>query len=183
MTEDAKVPPAVRSDWLLTTINAVRELMVQRLEKRSLDADTEREVQMALEEIEVMWEELLGQADLLSREHKRYQEFFEFSPDAYAVSDPGGNVREANRALAEALGVVRADLLGKPLMRWVVDSERVRFLENFIDVGQHGTEKPRTWRTRLQPSEGPALEFTVSVRAMPLHKSGATGLCWLFRRD
>ena len=41
--------PGSRSEWLLTTINAVREVMTQRLEKHSLDAEAEREVQMALE--------------------------------------------------------------------------------------------------------------------------------------
>ena len=171
-----------RNEWLLTTINAVREVMTQRLEKRSLDPETERELQMALEEIEVMWEELLGQADLLSREHKRYQEFFEHCPDAYAVTDLGGNVREANRALADLLGAVRGDLLGRPLFAWVPPEERLPFLENLVAETAAGG-KPCTWRTRIQPARGPARAVVVSARAMPLHKSGVSGICWLFRTE
>lgn len=172
-----------RSEWLLTTINAVREVMTQRLEKHSLDPETEGEVQMALEEIEVMWEELIGQADLLSREHKRYQEFFEFSPDAYAVTDLGGNVREANRALVEMLKTIRADLLGRPLTRWVDEAERTQFLENLIDAAQTGGDRSRAWRTRVLPSEGAPRGVLISVRALPLYRSGVGGLCWLLRPE
>jgi PAS domain S-box-containing protein len=171
-----------RNQWLLTTINAVREVMVQRLEKHSLDPETERELQMALEEIEVMWEELLGQADLLTREHKRYQEFFEHCPDAYAVTDLGGNVREANCALAELLGTVRADLLGKPLFAWVPEEERVLFLENLVCAPAAGG-KACSWRSKLRPAQGDCRQVLVSVRAMPLYRSAVSGMCWLFRAE
>src|SRR5262245_26976966 len=98
------------SQWLRTTVNAVRELMIGRLERASLDPDAKREVEMALEELDVMWEELQGQAELLTRENQRYAEFFEHAPDAYVVTDAGGNIREANRAAGELLGVARGSL-------------------------------------------------------------------------
>jgi PAS domain S-box-containing protein len=175
--------PDPRAGWFLTTINAVRELMVQRLEKHSLDQETEREMQMALEEIEVMWEELQGQADLLTREHRRYQEFFEFAPDAYAITDTGNNVREVNRSLTDLLRVVRADMLGRPLSRYIAEPERAAFFSNMIGASHNPDPKPFSWRSRLQPAEGPALDVLISVRAMPLRKSGVAGLCWLFRPD
>jgi PAS domain S-box-containing protein len=170
-----------RADWLLTTINAVRERMIERLQKRSLDEETEREVQMALEEIEVMWEELVGQAEILEREHDRYQQFFEHAPEAYAVTDEGCNIREANRSFAELLGVLRADLLGRPLSAFVPDEERGLFLTKFVGGVQQAAGKPLTWRSRLQPREGEPIEGFFSVRAIPLRKSGLAGLCWLFR--
>lgn len=175
--------PDPRTGWFLTTINAVRELMVQRLEKHSLDPEAERELQMALEEIQVMWEELQGQADLLSLEHRRYQEFFEFAPDAYAITDTGGNVREANRSLTDLLHVARADMESRPLSRYIVEPERAVFFSNMIGASHNPDSKPRSWRSRLQPAEGPAIDALISVRAMPLHRSGVAGLCWLFRPD
>jgi PAS domain S-box-containing protein len=175
--------PDPRAGWFLTTINAVRDLMAQRLEKHTLDPEAEREMQMALEEIEVMWEELLGQADRLNREHRRYQEFFEFAPDAYAITDAGGNVREANHSLCELLRVLRADMLGKPLSRYVAEPERAAFFSNMIGAAHNPGPKPLSWRSRLQPNEGPAVDALISVRAMPLHKSGVAGLCWLFRPE
>ena len=42
------------SQWLLTTVNAVRQLMIERLEKASLEPDAKRDVEMALEELDVM---------------------------------------------------------------------------------------------------------------------------------
>jgi PAS domain S-box-containing protein len=173
--------PAHRSVWLLSTINAVREIMVERLQKHSLEPEAEREMQMALDAIEVMWEELVGQADLLAREHKRYQEFFEFSPDAYAITDVGGNVREANQALADLLKVPRADLLGKPLSGYVLEAERATFLSNLVGMAMHVEAKPLTWRSRLRTLEGAAIDALISIRAMPLRRSGVGGLCWLFR--
>jgi PAS domain S-box-containing protein len=175
--------PDPRTGWFLTTINAVRDLMVQRLEKHSLDPESEREMQMALEVIEVMWEELQGQADLLTREHRRYQEFFEFAPDAYAITDAGSNVREVNRSLTELLRAVRADMLGKPLSRYIPDPERAVFFSNMIGAAHNPDPKPLSWRSRLQPAEGPAIDALISVRAMPLRRSGVAGLCWLFRPD
>lgn len=37
------------------------------------------------------------------------------------------------------------------------------------------------WRARGRPHEGAPLECESSVRAIPLRKSGAAGLCWLLR--
>jgi PAS domain-containing protein len=175
--------PDPRAGWFLATINAVREMMVQRLEKHSLDPEAEREMQMALEEIEVMWEELQGQADLLSREHRRYQEFFEFAPDAYAITDAGSNVREVNRSLCELFRVLRADMLGKPLSRYIAEPERAVFFANMIGAAHNPIRKPLVWRSKLQPAEAPAIEVLIRVRAMPLRRSGVAGLCWLFRPD
>src|SRR5262245_64382818 len=103
------------SQWLLTTVNAVREVMIGRLQAASTDEGAKRDVQMALEELDVMWEELQGQAQLLNREHQRYTEFFEHAPDAYVVTDAGGNIREANLAATELLRCGRDSLVHRPL--------------------------------------------------------------------
>jgi PAS domain S-box-containing protein len=171
-----------RPAWLLTTINAVREVMVKRLEKRSLDAESEKEVQMALEELDVMWEELEGQAELLSRENDRYAEFFDYAPDAYIVTDAGGNVREANRAASELMRAPRSEILGRPLSEFVAEAERVRFLSQFVGMIVEPAPGAVSWRSIVQPAAGPPVEVIISVRGIPLKKSGVRGLCWLIRR-
>ena len=162
------------SPWLLSTVNAVRELMIQRLEKHSLDPDAQREVQMALEELDVMWEELQGQAEILLREHQRYAEFFEFAPDAYLITDAGGNIREANQAAKELLA--QDSLAGRPLAQFVAEGDRVAFLSLLV-----GTQARTAPGVTLQPVRGKALRCELAVRPIPLAKSGVSGLCWLIR--
>jgi len=168
------------SQWLLTTVNAVRELMIGRLQSRSLDPASQRDVEMALEELDVMWEELQGQSELLSRESQRYVEFFDFAPDAYVVTDAGGNIREANRAATELLGLERASLVHHPLSTFVVESDRVAFLTHFVGVLVNKVDRA-AWEACLQPAAGKPLRALFSLRAIPLSKSGVGGLCWLIR--
>jgi len=156
-------------EWLLTTVSAVRDLMIKRLEAESLDGDAKREMEMALEELDVMWEELQGQAALLVREKERYAEFFEYAPDAYLITDAGGSIREANQAALEFLNAPRDAVVGHSLSQYVAPEDRVNFLARAV------------WRTRLQPREREALAAEFSVRAIALKKSGAAGLCWLMR--
>jgi PAS domain S-box-containing protein len=169
-----------QSEWLLTTVNAVRELMIGRLRSKSLDAESQRDVEMALEELDVMWEELQGQQELLSRESQRYAEFFDFAPDAYVVTDAGGNIREVNRAAAELLGAERSQLLHRPLSAFLAESDRVGFLSHFVGVLVNKVDKA-AWEARLQPASGEPRPALFSLRAIPLSKSGVGGLCWLIR--
>ena len=166
-------------EWLLTTVSAVRELMIKRLEADSLNPEAKREMEMALEELDVMWEELQGQAATLLRENERYAEFFEYSPDAYVITDVGGNVREANQAALELFAAPRDEVLARPLSEYVAQEDRVAFLTRTVGLMLAG--KPLTWQARVQPGEGATVAVEFSVRAIPLKKSGVGGLCWLIR--
>lgn len=62
-------------------------------------------------------------------ERARYHDFFDFLPDACVVTDESGTIEEANPAASSLFGVPVADLVGRPLMVFVVDEaerERVR---------------------------------------------------------
>jgi len=168
------------SHYLLTTVNAVRELMIDRLHAGSLDDDSRRDVEVALEELNVMWEELQGQAESLFREHQRYAEFFDHAPDAYVVTDVGGNIREANSAALELLRTGREALMHRPLSAFVAESDRVAFLSRFVGLLIQGAGRDG-WEAHVTPVSGPALRAYFSVRAIPLGKSGVGGLCWLIR--
>ena len=171
---------AARSpDWLLATVSAVRDLMLTRLEAQSLNPDAKRETERALEELDVMWEELQGQASLLLRENERYAEFFEYSPDAYVITDAGGNVREANQAALEILNAPRGDVVAHPLSKYVAEDDRVAFLTRTVSLMLGG--RPLSFQSHLRPADGPAMAVEFSVRAIPLKKSGVGGLCWLIR--
>ena len=172
---------AVKSPaWLSTTVAAVRDLMIKRIEADVAGGEAKRDMEMALEELDVMWEELQGQAALLTRENERYAEFFEYAPDAYLITDAGGNIREANRAALELFKASRDDMLDGPLSALVPENERVGFLTRTLGL-MLGTSKTLAWRAHVQPLEGAAHEVEFSVRGIPLKKSGIAGLCWLVR--
>lgn len=168
-------------DWLSTTVTAVRELMIKRLEVDSLNVDARREMEVALEDLDVMWEELQGQVAMLTRENERYAEFFEYAPDAYLITDAGGSVREANRGALELLASARDDVIGRPLSEYVAADHRIAFLTRTAGLMLGASGRPVTWKATLQPAEGAPLEVEFSVRSIPLKKSGVGGLCWLIR--
>ena len=176
MNPDSRSP-----EWLLTRVTAVRELMMKRLEADSLNPDARRAMELALEELDAMWEELQAQSAMLARENERYAEFFEYSPDAYVITDAGGGIREANRAARELLGVDPGVVRGRALADYVGADDRVAFLTRTVGLMLGAGAKPASWQARLQPADGEALTAEFSVRAIPLKKSGAGGLCWLIR--
>src|ERR1051325_7773371 len=59
------------------------------------------ELQVAEEELRLQNEDLVAATAALETERWRYQELFEFAPDAYLVTSLTGNIEEANFAAAE----------------------------------------------------------------------------------
>jgi PAS domain-containing protein len=89
---------------LLENVATLRRRMAERLAADGLDVDRKREMSLALQELDVLWDELRKQAALFLHENQRYADFFEYAPDAYVITDAAGQVLQANRAAAELLG-------------------------------------------------------------------------------
>ena len=60
----------------------------------------------------------------------RYQEVFEFAPDAQFITDAHGLIREANHAAAVLLNRHKEFLIGKPLALFGVEGGRRRFYDS-----------------------------------------------------
>jgi PAS domain S-box-containing protein len=60
-------------------------------------------------------------------ERMRYQEVFEFVPDAQFVTDNTGVILEANQAAAVLLGCAKEFLIDKPLALFSIEGDRQRF--------------------------------------------------------
>src|SRR5918993_2088426 len=89
-------------------------------------SETLEDLKVALEELRVADEELRQQNDelaaahlMLDHERRRYEELFEFAPNAYLVTDPFGIVQQANRSAAGLFGVRAQFLPGKALATYV----------------------------------------------------------------
>ncbi|KAB8332753.1 response regulator [Scytonema tolypothrichoides VB-61278] len=85
------------------------------------------QMQTSLEAMEVIEEELIRQNEYLAEERQRYFELFEFAPDAYLLTDAQGVILLANRAAGALFNVLPNFLIGKPLINFVPEAERLVF--------------------------------------------------------
>ncbi len=95
--------------------------------------EVEHELRVHQVELEMQNEELRLALDELEASRERFRDLFELAPVGYAVQGPGG-ITDANRALAELLGVTKQKLVGKRLSSLVVpaDVEALRAHERAV---------------------------------------------------
>jgi PAS domain S-box-containing protein len=70
-----------------------------------------------------------AQANLL-----RYQDLFDFAPDAYLVTDAKAIIQEANHAAVELFRIRKEFLVGKPLLFCVAVRDRREFTANLVHL-------------------------------------------------
>jgi len=104
-----------------------------------------QDLSITLEELQVADEELRQQNEelVLARQHaeaerQRYQELFDFAPDAYLVTDKAVLIQEANHAAATLLAVPKHRLLGKPFILFVDPAEQQVFYDHLTHLSQPG---------------------------------------------
>ena len=139
------------------------------------------ELHAALEVIRTLWEELQTQSDLLAGERQRYADFFEFAPDGYLVTEPHGEVREANRAARELLGVKGEGLDGASLVAFIPESDRPAFRGKLVAVRGRPEGEMEEWQGVLF-ADGKAVPVLIRERSIKVRRKNADGLCWLLRR-
>jgi PAS domain S-box-containing protein len=165
---------------LFASVKTVSELLRRKIADAGV-AHPRGELEAGLEEIEALWEELRHQAEVMAGERQRYSEFFDYAPDAYLITDPNGNIREANRAAAELLGVSARMLDGKPLASYVPEEARRDFRARLVRAGAQPDGEVSDWRGALKGAQGRRVEAHFRVRSMPAPDSNIAPLCWLVR--
>jgi len=147
---------------------------------------TVEQMRTALEALRVTEEELRAQnEELVEARHEveveraRYQALFEFAPDAYLVTSPEGNIREANRAAAELLHVHPDYLAGKPIAVFFASDDR-RQLRNQL----HRLRADLTrlvWEGRMVRRGGETFDAHLTIGAEWDTVNGLVRLLWLVR--
>ncbi len=130
-----------------------------------------QEFMTVLEEIEVYEEELIEQNNELESQHyglekqrQRYEDLFEFAPEAYLVTDLHGLIHEANHMASQMLNINQEHLIGKPMVTIIEQNHRQRFrlilltLESIVDFDM--PVQPR--------NSGP---IDAILRAAPVHNT------------
>jgi len=119
---------------------------------------------------------------VLEEERRRYQELFDFAPDAYLVTDLRGRILEANRAVSTLLSTPRSYVVGKPLSAFV-SRQNAGLLQSQLDRIVHTSKGTvRRFELHLRARRyGP--EATVSIRAAPIcnHEGAVEGIRWMLR--
>ncbi len=137
------------------------------------------ELQVAEEELRQQNEELVATRHQVEVERQRYQDLFEFAPDAYLVTDGGGIIREANVAATTILNLSYKYLLGKPLSSFVPEAERRQFRDQLLQM--HQFNLVQDWELHLQPRQRAPFEAALTVAVVHNQKREIVALRWLLR--
>jgi PAS domain S-box-containing protein len=161
----------------VTAVEAVRELMEKQL--RAGKGAEATALQSGLEELSVLWDELQSQNEHLARERQRFENLFEFLPEACLITDVVGHVRDANRAAIELLQILPRELSAKPLSVFICAEQRMEFRSRLTALCNSDYLGMESWRSRILPRDGQALAATLAVRA--IHPPRPSELCWVLR--
>jgi PAS domain S-box-containing protein len=139
---------------------------------------TLEELRVKEEELRRKNEELVAVQEVILAERQRYQELFNFAPDAYLVTDAAGLIHDANLAAADLLGRQRRFLHGKPLRVFVLADDQARF-DRVLNRVEHGA-----WvsgdELRLDRGDRLAISVAVHVNTADQSSSEVARLRWLF---
>jgi PAS domain S-box-containing protein len=137
------------------------------------------ELQTAEEELREQNEELQSARTRTESERRRYQELFEFAPDAYLVTDVRGVIREANHSAAALFNVPGDELLRKPLVSFVARNDMKDFLGKLSSL--ENSDKPQTWETRIQPSRCKPLDAEIIAAHAAGDQAHESAFRWMIR--
>ena len=139
-----------------------------------------RELEIAAEEIEALWDELGRHADQLAKERERHAILFDRAPFACLVTDVHGNVRDANLAALALLEVPSAYLMGKPLAIFIAEDEREAFRVR-LAIAVRSMQLTDDWATFLKSASGRPRAVKINLRSMPPDRDNAVPLLWFMR--
>jgi PAS domain S-box-containing protein len=142
---------------------------------------SEHELDVALEEIQALWDELGEYSDRLMHERERYAALFERAPFACLVTDVHGNVCEANVAALALLEVPSEYLRGKPLAIFIADEQRESFRMHLAMAARTPARPVEAWTTLLTSSRGEPREVKVDLRPLPANEENFLPLLWFLR--
>lgn len=146
---------------------------------RDVNVDLVEELDAADEELRLQNEQLAASLDEIDRERRRYYELFDFAPDAYIVTDEHCNIREANAAASQLLGVPRKLLAGKPLPTFFDAEARANHGHQLDQLC--GSERIDDWEISLRPRGGHCIPASVSIGRLSGTAAGSRGFRWILR--
>ena len=168
--------------WRVATTlqHAIEPPLQQKVETESLNElrTSLKELQVLQEEVRQQNEQLVAEHQALAAKRQRYQELFEFAPDAYLVTDAQGVIQEANYACTTLLKWQQI-LVGKPLIAFVAKRERLSFHSKLTRLQQ--VDGVKDWEVRLCPADGEPIDSALNVAVVRNQEGKPVALRWLLR--
>ena len=118
-------------------------------------------------------------AAALAEQRDRYQDLFEFAPDAYLVTDAEGHVLEANRVAETLLDVRRDVLIGGLLVDHVAPRGRPVFRAELERMAETG--RVQDWTVPLLTGTGAVVEGALTVTPVRTADGKLVALRWMLR--
>lgn len=101
----------------------------------------------------------------LEAARKRYAELHDFSPAGHLTLDVNGTIVEANLKVCTLLGENRKELIGQPLLRFIVGEDEDTFHRHFQDVLKRG--RRQTCEVHLRGEAG--VSHWVHLESLAVH--------------
>jgi PAS domain S-box-containing protein len=131
------------------------------------------------EDLRLQNRQLLASRDASDRERQKYFELFEFSPDAYFITDTHGAIREANVAASQLLGIPAQFLAGKRLPNFFEESAKKAYRHQIDQLC--GSERSGDWEIYIQSATGYPTAVSISIGRIPREGRSIAGYRWIVR--
>jgi PAS domain S-box-containing protein len=167
-----------RTQELNIANNQLRTEVAERQKAQTKLESSLQELQVIEEELRNNNEMLLDAQKVLDNQRRRYQDLFEFAPDAYLVTDKNGQILEANQSATQLLAVSNHNLIGKPLMVFIAKADRTVFGHLLATVDNQPAMQSQEFR--LKPRRGAEIIAAIRVAFAKDQENVAT-LRWNIR--
>ncbi|MBW4439620.1 MAG: PAS domain S-box protein [Plectolyngbya sp. WJT66-NPBG17] len=152
------------------------ELLRQTIEELSYSYE---ELNVAIEELHSRDRRLVDSEEQILRERRQYQDWFDFAPDAYLITDSLGRIELANQTAYRFFNVSTGSLIGKPLSLYIASSSRSAFRAQ-LNHANPSTEI-QEWELDLQPRDQEAFPASIAISAQYDEGQQKISLRWRIR--
>src|SRR5437764_10453926 len=144
---------------LITPLQHDLAALRQCLAASDAPGDATAAVRTSLEELHAVeaavrqqHEALLETRQTVEAVHGHYEALFALAPEGYVVTNVMGIIQEANHTAAALLGMPPEDLVGKPLLLFIVPHDRKAFHTQMSRVMRH--RRVYAWEIHIQAHGG-----------------------------
>jgi PAS domain S-box-containing protein len=149
-------------------------------EEKILQAEL-AELETARAELARQNDELVTSRATLEFERSRYQEFFNFAPDGYVVTNLKGQIEDANVAACRLLNRDQQSLFGFPFAEFFAPSDRQKLVELPVAKPDPSEKAERMEAALLSPNGTDPIPCALRVNAISDARGVVVGLRWSIR--